>query len=231
MERPFFPTEIEARRELSRVDLTNKNHYHHQMIQFDVLDDPRWQAYLEEKQGCFRLDCNRPFFFQHGCMVYNPRDHNWIPNATDNPWANCPGKDSEHEYYVIHTIGRSLQFTNINLTFDVASEHMYYGKVRIKCDKERGYCLLNHAIKATVIWEPENHVFLMLQDPMHLYDESALPRFEVFTTPIYKCNEDRPYYATQYQDILIQYKKGFNFVYGKPSSDFDNTQFRMDHPL
>ena len=27
MERPFFPTEIEARRELARVGLINKNHY------------------------------------------------------------------------------------------------------------------------------------------------------------------------------------------------------------
>ena len=34
---------------------------------------------------------------------------------------------------------------------------MYYGKVRTKCDLERGYCPPNHAIKLTVIWEPENH--------------------------------------------------------------------------
>ena len=36
MKRPFFPTEIEARRELARVGLINKNHYRPQMIQFDV---------------------------------------------------------------------------------------------------------------------------------------------------------------------------------------------------
>ena len=57
-------------------------------------------------------------------MVYNPRDHNRNPNTTDNPWAKCPGKDSEHEYYVMHTLGWSLQLTNITLTIDVASEHM-----------------------------------------------------------------------------------------------------------
>ena len=56
----------------------------------------------------------------------------------------------------------------------------------------------------------------------HLYDESALSRFEVLTKPLYKCNEDRPYYATQYQDIFIQYKEVFNFVTGKPSSDFND---------
>ena len=127
------------------------------MIQFDLLDDPRWQAIIEEKQGRFRLDRYRLFSFQHGSMVYNPRDHNWIPDPTDNPWANCPGKDPEHEYYVIHTLGWSLQLSNITLTFDVASEHMYYGKVRIKCDMEQGHCPPNYAIKATVIWEPENH--------------------------------------------------------------------------
>ena len=92
MERPFFPTEIEARRELAHVGLISKHHYRPQMIQFDVLDVPRWQANIEEKQGRFRLDRYRPFAFQHGSMVYNPRDHNWILNATDNPWANCPGK-------------------------------------------------------------------------------------------------------------------------------------------
>ena len=61
----------------------------------------------------------------------------------------------------------------------------------------------------------------------HLYDESALPRFEVLTKPIYKCNEDRPYYATQYQDIFIQKKIGFHFVSRKPSSDFDNTHITV----
>ena len=55
----------------------------------------------------------------------------------------------------------------------------------------------------------------------HLYDKCALSRFDVLTKPIYKCNEDRPYYATQYQAIFIQYREGFNFVSGKPSPDFD----------
>ena len=35
----------------------------------------------------------------------------------------------------------------------------------------------------------------------HFYDESALSRFEVLTKPLHKCNEDRPFYATQYQDF------------------------------
>ena len=80
-----------------------------------------------------------------------------IPNATNNPWAKCPGKNAEHEYHVIHTLGGSFQLNNITHTCDVASEHMYYGKVRSKCDLERGHCPPNHAIKATVIWEPEHH--------------------------------------------------------------------------
>ena len=75
------------------------------MIQFDILDDPRWQANIEEKQCRFRLDRYRPSSFQHGSEVYNPQDHKWIPNATDNPWANCPGKDPEHIYNIIHTLG------------------------------------------------------------------------------------------------------------------------------
>ena len=39
----------------------------------------------------------------------------------------------------------------------------------------------------------------------HLYDESAISRFEVLTNP-YKYNENRPFYATQYQDIFMPYQ-------------------------
>ena len=58
MERPFLPTEIEARRELSRVDFISKHNYHPQLIQFRSLDDPRWQANIEAKQDRFQLDRN-----------------------------------------------------------------------------------------------------------------------------------------------------------------------------
>ena len=105
-------------------------------------------------------------------MVYSPRDHEWIPNATDNPWANCPGQNPEHEYNVIHTLGWSLQITNITLSFDsfdVKPENIYYGKSSIKCNLERGYCLPNHAIKSAVIWEPNNlcRIFVEVGDLMH----------------------------------------------------------------
>ena len=260
MERPFFPTEIEARRELTRIGLKDKNNYRPQRIQFDILDDPHWQERIEEKQGRFQFNRSDPFAFQHGSLVYNPNDHNWIPQVTDNPWANCPGKSPQYEYHVIHTIGWTLQLTKITLTFDLATEHMYYGKDRIKCDIERGYCEPNHAIKAVVIWEPEHHCKIFdvgrsharmikfqkryfietLENnetirrhqheahmyssrfQKHLYDESALSRFEVLTKPLFKCNEDKPYYATQYQDIFIQYTEGFNFASGTPSSNFDD---------
>ena len=91
-ERPFFSTEIEARRELARVSLLSKHNFYPQIIQFDVLNYPRWQANIEAKHSRFQLDRYRQFAFQHGNMVYNPRDHEWMPNATDNPWANCPYK-------------------------------------------------------------------------------------------------------------------------------------------
>ena len=85
MERPFFPTEIEARREIARVGLISKHHYDPQIIHFDVLDDPRWQANIEAKQGIFQLDRSRTFTFQHGSMLYNARNHEWIPSTIDKP--------------------------------------------------------------------------------------------------------------------------------------------------
>ena len=41
----------------------------------------------------------------------------------------------------------------------------------------------------------------------HLYDATAPSSFEVLSIPIYKCKEDRPYYATQYQDIFLIQRK------------------------
>ena len=73
MERTFFPTKIEARREIARVGLVNKHHYHSQMKQFDLIRDPRWQANIKDKQGRFQLNGHRPFAFQYGNMAYNPR--------------------------------------------------------------------------------------------------------------------------------------------------------------
>ena len=77
-------------------------------------------------------------------------------------------------------------------------------------------------MKSTVIWEPENHNAHMYSSRFerHLYDESALSRFEVLKKPLHKCNKDRPYYATQYQDIFIQYKEDLNFVTRKASAEF-----------
>ena len=76
MERRFFPTKIEAHTELARVAFISKHHYHLQMKQFNVLNDPRWLANIEAKQSCFQLDRYRYFAFQHGnMMVYYPRDH------------------------------------------------------------------------------------------------------------------------------------------------------------
>ena len=69
VERPFYPIEIEARWELARVGLISKHNYHPQIIQFDVLDDPRWQAKIEAKQGRLELDLYRPFAFQHGSLM------------------------------------------------------------------------------------------------------------------------------------------------------------------
>ena len=60
----------------------------------------------------------------------------------------------------------------------------------------------------------------------HLYDCSARSLFEILTKPIYKCTEDRPYYATQYQDLLIQYNEGFNFVSGASSSENDDIHIK-----
>ena len=60
-----------------------------------------------------------------------------------------------------------------------------------------------------------------------LYDESALSRFEVLTKLLFNCIEVRPYYDTQYQDFFVQYKEGYYFVSGKPSSDFEDTHIAV----
>ena len=63
MERPFFPTEIDTRRELASIELITKRHYHPQLIPFGLLNDPRWQANIEAKQSHFQLGRYRPIAF------------------------------------------------------------------------------------------------------------------------------------------------------------------------
>ena len=165
----------------------------------------------------------------------------------------------------MHTLGWSLQLDNITLSFDVKSESIFYGKTRIKCDFEQNYCPLNHAIKATVIWEPDHYCSIfdvgrlyaheikfqkryfidVLENnetnfghkrsahmytsrfQKHLYDESVLSLFEVLAIPLYKCNDDRPYYATENQEILVQYREGLNFVTGKGSAEFKDVHLTI----
>ena len=74
MEKPFHRTEIDARRKIARLGLVRKNHYQPQMIKFDVFNDPLWQANIEAEQDSFQLDRYRSLAFQHGHVVYNPRD-------------------------------------------------------------------------------------------------------------------------------------------------------------
>ena len=88
MEKIFSPTEIQARREFARTALINKQPYHPQLIKFY----PRWQANNEAKQGRFQLDLYRPLAFQRGDLLYNQRDHNWIPNAKIKPGLSALDK-------------------------------------------------------------------------------------------------------------------------------------------
>ena len=48
-----FPHKIDARRELTRLDLTSKHYYHPEMIQSDVFIDPHWQNYIRKKTRPF----------------------------------------------------------------------------------------------------------------------------------------------------------------------------------
>ena len=82
----------------------------------------------------------------------DPKCHKKFLLSRENP---------EHDY---HTLGWSHQLTNTKLSFDVKSESIYYGKTRTKRDLKWGYCLLNPAIKATVICEPNKpcRVFMLV---------------------------------------------------------------------
>ena len=50
MDRTFFSTEIEARRELARLGRLNKYSYEPQLIQVYLLNDPRNQTLQQAKQ-------------------------------------------------------------------------------------------------------------------------------------------------------------------------------------
>ena len=82
MERPFFPTEIEARRELARPGLIKKHHYHPELIQFSLLNGPRWQSNKEAKQGRFHLDRYDSFGFQVSYITQRTMIGSQMPQTT-----------------------------------------------------------------------------------------------------------------------------------------------------
>ena len=112
MEKLFYPIKIEARRKFARLSLISKHHYQPQIIQFDVLDYQRWQANIEAKRSFSTWSLQTFWSPTRGKEVYKPRDHEGIPNATDNPLAKCLGQNLDYEYHVIDTLGWSLQLTN-----------------------------------------------------------------------------------------------------------------------
>ena len=57
--------------------------------------------------------------------------------------------------------------------------------------------------------------------------ESAFSGFEVLTTSIYKCNEDRTYYATKYHDFFNQYTESFTFVKSRASEEFNDVHIAI----
>ena len=54
MKRPFVSTEAEARRKIALAGPVSKHPYHTTFIQFGLLNDPRWQANIEDKQSRFQ---------------------------------------------------------------------------------------------------------------------------------------------------------------------------------
>ena len=55
--------------EFASLGLVSKHQYHPQLMQFDVLNDPLWQANIKTKHGRFQPDRFYPFAFQHRNMV------------------------------------------------------------------------------------------------------------------------------------------------------------------
>ena len=59
--RLLFPTEIGARRELAHLALVSKHQYHPETIEFDVLNNQRWQANIKPKEARFQTRSLSPF--------------------------------------------------------------------------------------------------------------------------------------------------------------------------
>ena len=95
------------------------------------------------------------------------------------------------------------------------------------------YFIETHKINETNSGHKHNAHMYSIHFQDHLYDESAFSRSEVLTKPLYKCNEDHPYYGSQYQVIFIQNKEGFKFVSENrhPTLIMHTSQSHTDHPL
>ena len=70
---------------------------------------------------------------------------------------------------------------------------------------QKRYFIETLEINETTSGHQHNALMYTSHFQKHLYDGYALSRFEFLSKPLHKCNEDRPYYASQNQDIFVKY--------------------------
>ena len=163
-------TEIEARRELSRYALVQKNQYEPQLVQFGLLD-LLWQSLIKARHCRFQFNSWYQFLIQPGKMEDSPQwkkwsssVYNWIPNAMENPRVNWTRKKPCYRGHVMHAIGWSLQLTITTLFLQLQSKTNYYGYTRIISYFDLGNVSPICELKDTLIWEINNHSQLSYED-------------------------------------------------------------------
>ena len=103
-----------------------------------------------------------------------------------------------------HTIKSIVIWENHCCFFDVGRSHARMFKYQKRYSIE---AIENNETNSGHKHMP--HIYSSRFQIQLFYDESALSRFEVLTKHLYKCNENRPYYATQYQDIFCTLHRRF----------------------
>ena len=113
--------------------------------------------------------------------------------------AKRPRQIPAYEYYVIHTLGWSLELTNITLTLN--SRSIYYEKDK-KCNFETRYCPSNHALKATVIWKPNDYFRIFDVGRSNARKEKIQKYYFIEKLTTNKTNSGHKYKAQMYTRIF-----------------------------
>ena len=122
-----------------------------------------------------------------------------------------------------------IQLEEVQLTRDLKDDTILYQGIRLPCKNDQGYCDPTTHTQATIVWFPEETCTVSFEESIPFEEvnpdqirsdntkfrnlhniENNLTRFQIYPETELACKYEKPIYKTQYSEILVEYKHGFD---------------------